>query len=83
MKNGFLACSKHIQKEKLITGSHCSKILRWKRPILGWIKLNFDVVVLVERENIFFGGLLRDHEDRWICGYYQNIGFCVVIQAKA
>ena len=60
-----------------------SRWYSWKRPEIGWTKLNTDGSI--DRENAGFGGLLRDHNGDPICAYvskaHQNDIFLVELWA--
>ncbi|KAJ0101781.1 hypothetical protein Patl1_05176 [Pistacia atlantica] len=57
--------------------------VQWRRPPLGWIKLNTDEISRSSENGAGGGGLLRNYEGSWICGYIGNIGMCSAFLAEA
>ena len=54
----------------------------WFRPPVDWFKLNFDGAALGNPSKAGRGGLIRDHQGKWVKGYMRHIGFASSIIAK-
>ncbi|KAK8579031.1 hypothetical protein V6N12_069366 [Hibiscus sabdariffa] len=52
------------------------------KPLVGWIKANFDGVVRGFDSLAAVGGVLRDAQGSWIYGYARRIGRCSVLMAE-
>lgn len=46
----------------------------WKKPEIGWTKLNFDGSCKWETGNASIGGVVRDHNAEFLLGYAEPIG---------
>ncbi|KAJ6706954.1 hypothetical protein OIU85_027321 [Salix viminalis] len=46
----------------------------WKRPRIGWTKLNFDGSCKGKAGEASIGGLFRNHEAEFLLGYAESIG---------
>lgn len=47
----------------------------WFPPPQGWIKINSDGAFRSGQDRAGCGGLLRDHNGVWICGFSRFLGF--------
>lgn len=65
------------------TGHHVEETVQWKKPPLGWIKLNVDGSCVQATGVAACGGLIRDHQGRWLRGFMHNIGSCSTVEAEA
>ncbi|KAF7807009.1 ribonuclease H [Senna tora] len=54
----------------------------WKKPEVGWVKVNTDGAVCKESKVAGCGGLIRDHDGVWIKGFERKIGFSNVLSAE-
>ncbi|XVE58507.1 hypothetical protein DITRI_Ditri04bG0175000 [Diplodiscus trichospermus] len=54
------------------------KSVRWIPPSHGWVKLNTDGSLRPSGETARGGGLVRDANGSWMCGFSFNIGSCDV-----
>ncbi|KAK9028907.1 hypothetical protein V6N11_026043 [Hibiscus sabdariffa] len=68
------------------TGQACDNgmlpISRWIPPLMDWFKLNVDGA---RNHNTGFaacGGLIRDHDGRWVRGFARSVGVCSPIEAE-
>ncbi|CAI9108824.1 OLC1v1008518C1 [Oldenlandia corymbosa var. corymbosa] len=64
------------------TPSTLTAVPIWEPPPWQWIRLNTDGVVSIASSDAATGGLLRNHEGRWISGYTAKLGFCSVLEAE-
>lgn len=48
----------------------------WCPPSSGWVRLNSDGAVRGSDAVVGSGGLLRDDQGRWLCGYARHLGSC-------
>ena len=46
----------------------------WEKPPLGWVKLNSDGSTLSSLGRAGGGGVIRDHEGKWLKGYARSLG---------
>ncbi|KAG8480229.1 hypothetical protein CXB51_024845 [Gossypium anomalum] len=63
-------------KVKLLAGSHCSP------PEEGYVKLNTDSVVFTSRVCASIGGVIRDANGLWQCGFLISIGEGTIFQVE-
>ncbi|MBA0645374.1 hypothetical protein Goklo_013487 [Gossypium klotzschianum] len=54
----------------------------WQSPPSDWCKLNTNGSRHSITSRAFAGGLLRDHQGKWVIGYSRNIHICPVLDAK-
>ncbi|KAH1067419.1 hypothetical protein J1N35_032406 [Gossypium stocksii] len=54
----------------------------WKAPSIGWYKINVDGAVITTIGVASAGGLVRDSNGNWICGFNRLIGICSPLQAE-
>lgn len=54
----------------------------WKKPQVGWLKLNTDASVRHCPDSVGIGGVIRNNEGDWVCGFHGRIGACSVITAE-
>lgn len=52
------------------------RLIAWKRPEEGWLKLNTDGASRGNPGTATAGGVMRDEEGRWCAGFAVNIGIC-------
>jgi len=57
--------------------------ITWKRPNVGWIKLNTDGSCDVSRVRSGCGGLLRNSDGIFVMGFAKFLGSCSVLRAEA
>ena len=50
------------------------KRIRWEKPEVGWFRLNSDGSALGNPGPAGSGGLIRNGEGEWVCGYARKIG---------
>lgn len=58
-------------------------LVSWKKPPLGWIKINVDGARDRSSGTIGAGGIARDHNGAWIAGFVYNIGKGGALLAEA
>ena len=56
--------------------------VRWSPPCQGWTMLNSDGCTKRKFNQAGGGGLLRDHQGRWICGFSASFGRCLANEAE-
>lgn len=56
--------------------------IRWECPIPGMVKLNCDGAVKSYAQAAACGGVLRDHNGAFLCGFAVKLGKCTVPQAE-
>lgn len=56
--------------------------IRWSKPELGWVKLNTDGSFIGNPGLAGCGGLMRDHNERWIKGFTRSLGQASSVEAK-
>ncbi|CAA7036500.1 unnamed protein product [Microthlaspi erraticum] len=54
----------------------------WQAPMLGWCRLNTDGASQGNPGPASAGGVIRDHNGRWLCGFALNIGRCTAPLAE-
>ncbi|MBA0686939.1 hypothetical protein Goari_014506 [Gossypium aridum] len=54
----------------------------WSRPEEGYVKLNADGVVLSSRAHASVGGIIRDTNGVWQCGFSMTIGDGTIFQVE-
>ncbi|KNA07999.1 hypothetical protein SOVF_166670 [Spinacia oleracea] len=47
--------------------------VEWKKPKLGWTKLNFDGSSMGKKRKASIGGVFRDHNAKFLLGYAESI----------
>ena len=57
-------------------------LVRWEFPTQNWFKLNSDGSALGCPGLAGGGGLIRDHQGRWVKGYIRFIGWANIIEAE-
>ncbi|KAK8544257.1 hypothetical protein V6N13_034619 [Hibiscus sabdariffa] len=55
---------------------------RWVSPPVDWFKLNVDGTRDHNTGFAVCGGLVRDHDGRWVRGFAQSMGVCSPIEAE-
>ncbi|KAF7822494.1 ribonuclease H [Senna tora] len=61
----------------------CSGLAKtWRKPMVGWIKVNSDGAVCRSSRRAACGGLIRDNFGNWIKGYAVNLGHASVLSAE-
>ena len=60
----------------------CSVLVSWHASPFGWVKINTDDSSLGNPGPAGAGGLIRDHNGSWICGFSQNVGFASSVLAE-
>ncbi|KAL5835914.1 hypothetical protein ACOSQ4_015411 [Xanthoceras sorbifolium] len=55
-------------------------LFSWTPPSLGWLKINVDGSVV--NGLISAGGVIRDHDRKWVRGFAMNIGYGSVLEAE-
>ena len=56
--------------------SRTSIPIKWRRPKVGWVKLNKDIVTSSSLGCAEGGGLLRNSERNWLGGFARSLGKC-------
>ena len=51
-------------------------------PREGWVKINIDGASKRELKLASCGGLIRNSNGDWICGFAWKLGFCTAIKAE-
>ena len=46
----------------------------WEKPLVGWAKLNSDGSALGNPWRTSGGGVIRDHNGKWLKGYTRSLG---------
>ncbi|KAK9051752.1 hypothetical protein SSX86_028380 [Deinandra increscens subsp. villosa] len=65
----------NILKRVLLRNLHKQPIkVSWKKPEIGWKKLNFDGSCKCKTGNASIGGVVRDHNAEFLLGYAESIG---------
>ncbi|KAE8716319.1 hypothetical protein F3Y22_tig00110123pilonHSYRG00014 [Hibiscus syriacus] len=54
----------------------------WIKPLTDWYKVNTDARQNTINENTTCGRVIRDHNGKWIVGFYKYIGICSILEAK-
>ncbi|KAE8716330.1 hypothetical protein F3Y22_tig00110123pilonHSYRG00063 [Hibiscus syriacus] len=54
----------------------------WIKPLTDWYKVNTDARQNTINENTTCGRVIRDHNRKWIVGFYKYIGICSILEAK-
>ncbi|KAF7837882.1 ribonuclease H [Senna tora] len=58
-------------------------LVRWSHPEEEWLKVNVDGACKSSTtERASCGGVIRDHEGRFLLGFAKNLGYCDVISAE-
>ncbi|KAL5784076.1 hypothetical protein ACOSQ2_006468 [Xanthoceras sorbifolium] len=57
--------------------------LSWSRPQEGWVNLNVDSSRIRDLGNIVAGGVIRDHNRKWLKGYAINKGIGNIVEAES
>ncbi|KAJ7947425.1 Ribonuclease H protein [Quillaja saponaria] len=52
------------------------KWISWSKPETGYIKVNFDGVVLTSQLRAGCGGVFRNKNGDWLLGFHMNLGCC-------
>ncbi|KAH1072021.1 hypothetical protein J1N35_024349 [Gossypium stocksii] len=47
---------------------------KWLAPESSWVKLNTDCAVLASAHSAAVGGVIRDADGNWLCGYSMALG---------
>ncbi|KAL0013081.1 hypothetical protein SO802_000150 [Lithocarpus litseifolius] len=58
------------------------KRIRWEKPEVGWFRLNSDGSSLGNPGQAGSGGLIRNGEGGWLCGYARKIGITMSFAAE-
>ena len=74
----YFYCVSKTQKTK----RNIAVQVRWFRPPIDWFKLNSDGATLGNPSKAGGGGLIRDHQGKWVEGYMRHIGFASSIIAE-
>ena len=62
---------------------HCTvNPIRWNKPDQGWFKLNSDGASQGNPGLAGRGGLIRDHDGKWVKSYMRNIGQATSVAAE-
>ncbi|KAL4388752.1 hypothetical protein GQ457_09G005630 [Hibiscus cannabinus] len=57
-------------------------LVRWRRPPVGWTKLNCDGAVVPSSGFSSCGGVIRNEFGGWLIGFSRKLGICSVIEAE-
>lgn len=63
-------------------GSGVAREVCWKRPDTGWIALNVDGSALTNPGAAGFGGIIRNHEGRFMLGFSGSVGWSNILYAE-
>ncbi|WCJ29423.1 LINE-1 retrotransposable element ORF2 protein [Euphorbia peplus] len=63
-------------------GSLHPRIISWICPDVGWVKLNTDGMSKGNPGISGTGGLIRDSNGMWLCGFMCNLGICTALLAE-
>lgn len=55
--------------------------LRWEKPPRNWTKINSYGRVTLKDGSAGCGGVLRNEEGKWLCGYEAGVGKCTIAEA--
>ena len=58
------------------------RLIGWTVPDKGWVKVNSDGAMKHDSGLAAAGGVLRDENGRWMCGFATTLGYCSSVQAK-
>ena len=64
----------HCVKLPQLASVQVIKWIRWEKPEVGWFRLNSDGSALGNPGPARSGGLIRNGEGEWVCGYARKIG---------
>ncbi|KAJ6401800.1 hypothetical protein OIU84_013963 [Salix udensis] len=71
----FISLHANLIINSRFKNSHQGPIpVSWKRPRIGWTKLNFDGSCKGKAGEASIGGLFRNHEAEFLLGYAESIG---------
>ncbi|KAF7836001.1 putative ribonuclease H protein At1g65750 family [Senna tora] len=68
--------------ESATSASKASKWIGWVKPDAGIIKINTDGSALGNPGRAGFGGVCRDENGLWLCGFSSNIGLATNMMAE-
>ncbi|KAL6533965.1 hypothetical protein OROHE_013798 [Orobanche hederae] len=54
-------------------GKRSAAVTRWIRPPAGWFKQNTDASLVPSTGDAAAGGLIRDEDGIWVCGFSQRL----------
>ncbi|KAF7808054.1 ribonuclease H [Senna tora] len=54
-------------------GTSCDNDKAWRKPMVGWIKVNTDGAVCRSSRKAGCGGIIRDNYGNWIKGFVSNL----------
>ncbi|KAH1097167.1 hypothetical protein J1N35_014088, partial [Gossypium stocksii] len=57
--------------------------LKWSAPASGWVQLNTIGVVSLNSYSAAVGGVIRDADGNWLCGYLMVLGKDEVFRVEA
>ncbi|KAL8129251.1 LOW QUALITY PROTEIN: hypothetical protein V2J09_018406 [Rumex salicifolius] len=55
------------------------KMIGWKAPEQGWLKLNYDGAVKGAMGMATAGGVIGDHCGSWVCDFNANLGILIIL----
>ncbi|KAK5812352.1 uncharacterized protein LOC108458715 [Gossypium arboreum] len=56
---------------------------KWSAPKSGWVKINIDGTVSLSCYSSTIGGVIRDTDGNWLCGYSMSLGKDEVFRIEA
>lgn len=59
-----------------------SRLVTWKKPANGYVKLNTHEAVCQSTNRAATGGPIRDEQGNWLLGFLFNFGLCIVIATE-
>ncbi|KAK5786994.1 hypothetical protein PVK06_041645 [Gossypium arboreum] len=68
---------------RIVEPSPMCTLLHWSHPEKGWIKLNTDGVVSSSSSIASIGGVFKDLDANWLCGYSLAFGKGFVFKVEA
>ncbi|MBA0820210.1 hypothetical protein Gohar_021129 [Gossypium harknessii] len=57
-------------------------VQRWQEGEYDWVRMNTDFLIKAEDAFAAAGGILVDHNGRWIIGFTRYLGNCAVLDSE-
>lgn len=82
---GREVASAPVKKSKVGGILYQSKIIKlnWEKPPTGWVKINSDGCATRDNKHACCGGVMRNENGNWLCGYACEIGSSTEFEAEA
>ncbi|KAL8161149.1 hypothetical protein V2J09_012638 [Rumex salicifolius] len=58
------------------------QMIGWVPPRIGWLKLNVDGAVKRPDSKGAAGGVMRDADGKWVCGFTANLGITLIVESE-